>query len=231
MTVNDNGNEKTNDGEQENEVSGLITLKAYKGNIVTKWQFPPNKKTCPVARCRKIFDTRSDAINHYTIHHSMNAIACFICDRPLCANRPSDYIRHFKHMHPNVSDPFDFAKQRDHPKLSTDLITLSGCGYKTQWRMPFNQTKCPVMGCRYISFESRLALILHYKEVHSKNSIYCCICEKPIVSLGRRDFTGHYKRIHPNVLHPFDFDANKKLPKIRQQKKVMFTLLVYFIYI
>lgn len=103
---------------------------------------------------------------------------------------------------------------------STDLITLNGCGYKTQWQMPSNQSECPVARCPQRSFVNRSALITHYKKEHSKFSIYCCICDKPIISRNKEHFGIHYKSLHPNVLDPFDFKTNKKLPKLSKQKMV-----------
>lgn len=220
--------ERNHDDQADEEESGLITLNAC-GDIVTKWQFPRNKTDCPVRRCQESFITRTDAINHYKIRHSMNAIACYICDRPISVHSKLHYIEHFERLHNDVLDPFDFNTQKSHSKISTDLITLNGCGYKTQWQMPSNQTGCPVYGCRYQSFESRFALITHYKKMHSKMSIYCCICDKPVVSPCRREFINHYKRMHANVLDPFDFEANEKLPKMRLRKKVMSIFIFLFI--
>lgn len=123
----------------------------------------------------------------------------------------------------------DYANQKNHSKISTDLIILSGSGYKTQWQMPSNQTRCPVVGCKYPLFVNRKSLISHYKNAHARRSIYCYICEKPIVSPSECKYDDHYRRVHPNVSEPFDFEANKKLPKIPQRKKVMLSFIHVFI--
>lgn len=215
------GDRNGNVDDQANEESGLITLKGC--GHVTKWKFPQNQNNCPNGNCRESFDTRAECILHYERQHSMNAIVCKMCDHPISTHTTRDYIKHFERMHPNEAIPFDLSTQRNQPELSTDLINLSGAGFKTQWRFPPNQNRCPVVSCQQRSFESRSACLSHYKAVHAKFSINCCICEKPIVSNFKHYFERHYRRVHPDVRDPFDFDANEKLPKMIRQKRVKFT--------
>lgn len=221
--ANDSPNRSYDDDDQTNGEIGLITLKGC--GIVTKWNFPANSKTCPKGGCQESFNTRFEAITHYTIHHSMNAIVCHICDRPISTigrRGQSHYKLHFQRKHPKEKIPFDFATTQNHlNSYSTDdLITLNGCGLETHWQMPLDQSKCPVIRCQQNSFANRSDLITHYKREHSKISVYCCICDKPIIARSRSHFKTHYKLLHPRVSDPFDFEANKNPPRISQQKKV-----------
>lgn len=214
----DDAHPSRNEDEQAIEESGLITLRGCR-NIITHWEFPQNNKKCPVQNCPESFDTRTDCIKHYKRQHSMRAIVCNICDRPISTHKAWDFIRHYKRIHPDEVIPFDFSTQQYHQGTSTDLITLRGSGITTHWKFPSKQTNCPVQRCRKLSFDSRSAVIQHYKREHAKISIFCVICEKPIISPSKQKFKLHYKRCHPKV-EPFDFVANKKLPKMITQKKV-----------
>lgn len=111
-----------------------------------------------------------------------------------------------------------------------DLITLTGCGYITQWRFPQNQQQCPNNLCR-ADFESRSEAIVHYQERHADHMILCDICNKPI-ALGIKagiqspvNFTNHYKRMHPNTEISYDFNKiiiNTDVQSVRMTCSKMF---------
>lgn len=68
-------------------------------------------KTCPAKRCRySKFATQSAAKMHYKEHHSMNAILCISCNKPISTHSKSDYILHYRRKHKNVKNPFDLVK-------------------------------------------------------------------------------------------------------------------------
>lgn len=149
----------------------------------------------------------------------MHAIFCHICNRPIhTGGRKRDYQSHFQRIHPKEKIPFNLTTRKK--QKNSDLITLNGSGIKTQWKMPLNLTKCPVVRCPQNSFVNRSDLITHYKKEHSSVSIYCCICDKPVISRNRSHFITHYKLLHLNILDPFDFDANEKQAKISKRQKV-----------
>lgn len=89
-----------------------------------------------------------------------------------------------------------------------DLITLTGCGQITQWKLPEIITKCPVRGCGK-PFGTRKEAIVHYKEKHARNSILCFVCAKPFVFQHPHHFIQHFHTRHPSVALPFSFNIRE----------------------
>lgn len=99
---------KTRNAETDSD-NDLVDLYAF--GYHTKWYFPSNMKNCPVEGCRfSKFTTQSAAKMHYTKQHSMNAILCCICCKPISTHSISDYITHYQRKHKNVKNPFDFVE-------------------------------------------------------------------------------------------------------------------------
>lgn len=71
-----------------------------------------------------------------------------------------------------------------------DVITLtSGANRKTYWQFPKeNWQACPAIRCN-LKFESRSDAIEHFKLEHSKNSICCQLCDKPIFAAMIANFS------------------------------------------
>lgn len=160
--------------------------------------------------CSIKFGIRSDAIVHYKKHHAENAVLCSICDKPICATNLSNFKLHYKKVHPNAEVPQIFNKEKnsqtdDDDNDDDDLITLRGCGQKTQWRFPPNFNQCPVKRCGE-KFETRSEAIIHYKKQHAKTSIFCFICDKPLAAQSWNNFQIHYQHLHPAVKLPKIFD-------------------------
>lgn len=86
---------------------------------MTKWKFP-NVKCCPVERCGESFESRSLAINHYKMTHSMDYILCSLCQKPIFVNKTSlkNFTVHYKTVHPKK--PLQKLNAID-PKMMIDL--------------------------------------------------------------------------------------------------------------
>lgn len=98
-----------------------------------------------------------------------------------------------------------------------DLILLKGCGQTTQWKFPAERTSCPVTNCLE-QFEDRVTAIEHYKKNHTQKSILCYLCNAPMVVWSDKDFENHYRRIHPDVEMPVQF--NQKIKQEPSTKNV-----------
>lgn len=69
-----------------------------------------------------------------------------------------------------------------------------------------------------MAFMSRSDAIQHYKDQHSNNSIFCYLCEKPILALQPNDFKAHYDEAHSNIEMAFSFDE-KPQPQTNTKRK------------
>lgn len=96
------------------------------------------------------------------------------------------------------------------------MIRLSGCGKITCWLFPKHQQVCPIESCD-MQFMSRSDAIQHYRDQHSNNSIFCYLCEKPILALQSNDFEQHYVEEHPNIEMAFCFDE-KSTPNAKRKQ-------------
>lgn len=87
----------------------MITLEGL-GQIV-QWRFP-NVNRCPVDSCKKAFDSRSKAIDHYKQNHTKDRILCTICDEPIKAtvSDSRNALRHFQDLHSNKEIPDYLSK-------------------------------------------------------------------------------------------------------------------------
>lgn len=83
-----------------------------------------------------------------------------------------------------------------------DIITLSGYGHTTKWRVPPDMNKCPVMKCQQV-FKLRSDFLQHYKGQHAENSILCDLCDKPLCVYRAIDWNRHYQKLHPSHKIPF----------------------------
>lgn len=86
-----------------------------------------------------------------------------------------------------------------------DWILLEGCGQLTQWKFPAELKVCPVKKCG-IQFTVRSDAIVHYKNLHAKNTILCSICDVPIYAERLKDLEKHYHGAHPD--EEFKFNQN-----------------------
>lgn len=191
----------------------LITLGGC--GQVTQWRFPQNLSSCPVLKCLKQFNSRSDAITHYKLKHAKNAVYCSLCNKPIAAPLPGIYKLHYNRLHPNIKNPFDEITEN---KRTSDLVTLSGCGQITQWRFPKTK-RCPVLKCSS-SFETRLAAMNHYKKKHARNAIFCHLCNKPIGTSTFKALTLHFRKRHPGKRIPFKFHKNRPDGRPTRTKEV-----------
>lgn len=129
--------------------------------------------------------------------------------------------------------PPEYAKRsRPNDEVSGSIIRHVCGNIVTEWKFPPYKKNCPVSSCSE-SFITRSDGINHYKSCHAMNAIMCYICDQPIsthnsvVSQSKREYIKHYKRKHPGVLDPFDFEANKKLPKMCCLPEKVGILLVF----
>lgn len=83
-------------------------------------------------------------------------------------------------------------------------ITMNGCGQLTSWIFP-DTTMCPNGSCKR-KFNNRSETMTHFRDQHAKDSILCKICQKPISTKSSHEFARHYKRLHPNLKVPYNFD-------------------------
>lgn len=74
----------------------MIILKGA-GEIKT-WQFP-NITNCPVPKCPKQFENRTEAIIHYKKKHIMNYQYCDICKGPVPTHNCKKFSDHLKKDH------------------------------------------------------------------------------------------------------------------------------------
>lgn len=103
----------------------------------------------------------------------------------------------------------NLVTNEDEQSEKNDVITLKGCGVITQWTFPENQTRCPISGCWKL-FDNRSIAIEHYKRSHSKKTILCFACNAPMCVYNDDDFENHYRRMHPDVEMPFQFNQKIK---------------------
>lgn len=201
----------------------VIILRAF--GITTQWRFPMEKKNCPVSNCRKMFENRSSAIEHYKSQHANNALLCPICVKPISMGFRRNFVGHYTRLHPHLPIPYDLAsnhQQSTYPRANqSHMITLSGCGRKTEWQFS-RDLVCPTQNCRR-KFIERSEAIDHYIQAHASHSICCYLCNKPIVATSEYNYEKHYKKLHQHVKDPWDFESIKKLvraPNIPKYKKV-----------
>ncbi|XP_031628721.1 uncharacterized protein LOC116344364 isoform X2 [Contarinia nasturtii] len=193
--------------EQDHETD-LIALSGYGLEIV--WQYPMNITHCVVPNCKIVYETRSQAINHYRERHAPFSILCPECNRPI-SKQKSNFIGHYEKMHPNVKVPYfvDRTKQnirkvsKSDPTNAIDvddLIELKGFGVITKWHYP-DINNCAVNGCG-LAFGHRSLAIDHYRKCHADNFILCSIC-KPNKPISTHNALPHYKRSHPDAEIPW----------------------------
>lgn len=75
-----------------------------------------------------------------------------------------------------------------------DIITLEGCNQKIQYKFP-DVTQCPLELCRR-ELGDRAAALLHFKNRHAKNALYCSKCDSPIEVYRQDELEEHNRRVH-----------------------------------
>lgn len=158
-------------------------------------------KNCPVKGCRfskSKFTTQSAAKMHYKKYHSMNAIVCSICDKPVSTLQLSNYIAHFKRKHKNVENPLDLLKNERISTTAKEVINT----HEVYWNSiitnsndlfsPTFQKGNRVQRIR-TRFSNRIATVTHHnnKTKRSKRFVSCGICDKNMA-------TRHCRSEHPN---------------------------------
>lgn len=104
---NETGYEEEMEDDGESKFEYMLTLKGC--GKTTYWMFP-DINCCPVQSCRIQFGVRYDAMIHYKKKHADRAILCPICEKPISALRPYEFIRHYNSMHPNDALPYDLER-------------------------------------------------------------------------------------------------------------------------
>lgn len=99
----------------------LITL--YSAGVTTYWRLPAGLLICPVLNCQKSFKPvtswgaqtgRQNLVRHYKENHAKGSILCTLCDRPIRSSKgPNDFRKHYAHLHPNTTVPFNFGSVSD----------------------------------------------------------------------------------------------------------------------
>lgn len=195
MSSSDDDNE--DDDDDNNEDDDLIELTGQ--NRVTKWRFPKDLTCCPYRLCRKQFQTRAKAMNHYKAEHAGYSILCSVCNSPVSAKSINEFNRHIR-RHREKGETVD--------NKVDDVIELSGCFRSTYWRFPKEMTRCPNQRCRLKSFKTRADAIAHFKAEHASNNILCSHCNKPIyVKYNASKLKRHYESIHPDKSFERDYKA------------------------
>lgn len=103
--------------EEQSEEDEAIILSG--SGQISQWMWPKLLTKCPVQNCHVIVKNRQEAINHYRASHALTSILCPYCDKPIYAQVPCHYKRHFDRVHPNVKMPFDFKVTANQLKKST----------------------------------------------------------------------------------------------------------------
>lgn len=190
--------------EDNKAVNDLIKLEGFEQ--ITYWRFPENMTSCPIKGCKRAFQYRSSAIEHYQKIHATDSILCTICDKPVASLYISFFVKHFREKHPDVELPDNIREKLKEETLQNDsvnmddaydLIKLTGCDLITYWPFPKDITKCPSYHCK-TEFGDRYLAIAHYKRQHAKKSVFCSVCERPISASHISSFMQHCEKVHPN---------------------------------
>lgn len=213
--------ESDSEDDDNGKDADLITLNG--SGVTTTWRFP-DVNICPKKWCSQKFRSRSKAILHYKNQHADYMVLCPLCDQPVTGRSKEAFIQHYEKMHPyqpipyNLNDEHRNDNENDTQKELEngykddeevdDLITLEGCGNKTQWRfLKTDWTRCPVLVCK-TTFKLRSHAILHYKEFHARDFCFCTVCEKPVYASTVASFLKHYQEKHPGVDPASNFEKN-----------------------
>lgn len=92
--------------------------------------------------------------------------------------------------------------------MDDNVILLTGLGRTTQWRVPADTLKCPVLKCRE-EFEVRSAFIAHFKRKHAPNSVFCELCDRPLSMHSTKDWDKHFRSRHPTHQVPLEFGKKR----------------------
>lgn len=93
-----------------------------------------------------------------------------------------------------------------------DWITLDYSGHFTYWRFP-QTTSCPFPRCA-LEFSSGSEARSHYQQKHTKRTLLCPICDKPINSNPRTNYIKHHRMRHPDMKIPYDFLSDLEVQDI-----------------
>lgn len=89
----------------ENSKNDTITLGELTEYENAEWQFPDTVR-CPYRSCSRIFDTRSNTIEHYRKTHAKHSVLCKICNYPLMLMKGAHHFKsHYMRKHPSMPPP------------------------------------------------------------------------------------------------------------------------------
>lgn len=91
-----------------------------------------------------------------------------------------------------------------------------------EYHFPKRATICPIYACRK-EFGIRAMAIDHFKSRHSKNSVFCEICNRPVSAKVHNTFLEHYKKLHPDVQPP-EFLKNPIPKEDKVRKSVLISI-------
>lgn len=130
--------------------------------IVSRFQFPKNRKRCLNVRCSLSFGTRAEAIRHYRAAHGMAAIYCEKCQKPVHTTYLSYWQDHCEKRHPQIETKVTVA-----PK-SMDKSSTASKSSNSEQSSKLETTKivCPIRGCSYKSRRIH-KLRKHWDKLHS----------------------------------------------------------------
>ncbi|XP_055297156.1 uncharacterized protein LOC129565878 [Sitodiplosis mosellana] len=135
--------EDDQDDDDDDDGDDLITLHGC--GKTTHWRFPRDIKHCPVHTCRIQFGIRYDAINHYKKRHAKHSILCPICVKPICSQKPNEFVRHYRKVHPYQLLPYNMVA-RSKANLQVKETLKKGDGKPNDFEMPSyvkDSTKSP----------------------------------------------------------------------------------------
>lgn len=103
-----------NDDTTEDDIIILGQMTEYS---TERWKFP-DTTACPRTHCKKVFDTRAEAIRHFRNTHSLYDVLCKECNRLVSLSGGHNLLNHYKRSHPNVEIP---AKRNENKVFSLPI--------------------------------------------------------------------------------------------------------------
>lgn len=138
-------------------------IELFSCGIASRFQFPKHRSRCLNKRCNLSFDTRAQVIRHYKREHSMAAIYCEICKKPVHAKHLCTWQDHCDKWHPQIK-----AKETAVAPKSIDTSSTASKSPKSEHSSKLGSTKivCPLVGCSYKS-RRITKLRKHWNKLHS----------------------------------------------------------------
>lgn len=173
------------------------------------WQFPQRTRKCAWRQCTKLFDKRSDAIDHFKINHAKRSTLCPICKVPVQMRCFGDINYHYKRKHPNVELPSCFVRKivdadvdvnPQMERFQSNSRSENGSQPSSGMRL-----SCPLKFCNY-STTQMTKLCAHWTQNHNQLEFPEFRGEKQLAhAIDTQKST-----IHRKVIHLMNLKCTKK---------------------